>query len=51
MNLEQQQWWSQFLTDEKGIILDVRTEEEYNRGKIANAMNQNKYAGYILKTR
>ncbi|VXB89479.1 Rhodanese [Flavobacterium sp. 9AF] len=45
MNLEQQQWWSQFLTDEKGIILDVRTEDEFNRGKIPNAMNIDIFKG------
>ncbi len=45
MNLEQQQWWSQFLTDEKGMILDVRTEDEFNRGKIPNAINIDIFKG------
>ena len=39
MNLEQKEWWSQFLNDEHGIIIDVRTEDEYNGGHIENALN------------
>ena len=35
MNLEQKEWWSQFLNDEHGIIIDVRTEDEYESGKNA----------------
>ncbi|NHN24350.1 rhodanese-like domain-containing protein [Flavobacterium jejuense] len=45
MNLEQQQWWSQFLTDEKGVILDVRTEDEFNNGKIPDALNIDIFKG------
>jgi len=39
MNLEQKEWWSQFLENENAIILDVRTEDEVNRGKIPGAIN------------
>lgn len=45
MNLEQQQWWSQFLTDEKGVLLDVRTEDEVNRSKIPGSINIDIYQG------
>lgn len=45
MNLTQQQWWSQFLTDEKGVILDVRTEDEVNAGKIPGSINIDIYKG------
>jgi rhodanese-related sulfurtransferase len=45
MNLEKQEWWSQFLTDEKGIIIDVRTEDEVRNGKIPGALNFDIYKG------
>ena len=45
MNLEQKEWWSQFLNDEYGIIIDVRTEEEYESGKIPGALNIDIYKG------
>ncbi|KIX22754.1 rhodanese [Flavobacterium sp. 316] len=45
MNLDQQQWWNQFLTDEKGIIVDVRTEEEVNRGRIPGSINIDIFKG------
>lgn len=45
MNLTQQQWWSQFLSDEKGVILDVRTEDEVSKGKIPGAINIDIYTG------
>lgn len=39
MNLTQEDWVSQFETDENAVILDVRTEAEFNEGIIANAIN------------
>lgn len=45
MNLEQQEWWSNFLNDEKGVLLDVRTAEEYATIKIPNALNIDIYRG------
>lgn len=45
MNLDQEKWWSQFLNDEKGIIIDVRTEDEFNNGKISGALNFDIYKG------
>jgi rhodanese-related sulfurtransferase len=45
MNLEQKEWWSQFLNDEHGIIIDVRTEDEYESGKIPGSLNIDIYKG------
>ncbi|HLO73115.1 MAG TPA: rhodanese-like domain-containing protein [Flavobacterium sp.] len=45
MNLEQKEWWSQFLADENGVLIDVRTEDEYNDGSIPNAINIDIYKG------
>lgn len=39
MNLTQEDWVSQFEADESAVILDVRTEDEFNEGFIANAIN------------
>ena len=39
MNLSQEDWISQFEADENAVILDVRTEAEYNDGIILNAIN------------
>jgi rhodanese-related sulfurtransferase len=39
MNLTQEDWVSQFEADENTVILDVRTEDEFNEGFIANAIN------------
>lgn len=39
MDLSQQEWISQFEADENAVILDVRTEDEYNNGIILNALN------------
>ena len=39
MNLKQEDWVSQFEADENAVILDVRTEDEFNEGFIANAIN------------
>jgi rhodanese-related sulfurtransferase len=45
MNLEQKEWWMQFSNNENAIILDVRTEDEVNRGKIPGAINIDIYKG------
>ena len=45
MILEQKEWWSQFLNDEYGIIIDVRTEDEFESGKIPGALNIDIYKG------
>ena len=45
MNLDQKEWWSQFLNDEHGIIIDERTEDEYESGKIPSALNIDIYKG------
>lgn len=39
MNLTQEDWVSQYETDENAVILDVRTEDECNQGIIENAIN------------
>lgn len=39
MNLSQEEWVSQYEADENAVLLDVRTEDEYNDGIIANAIN------------
>lgn len=39
MNLTQEDWVLQFEADENAVILDVRTEDEFNEGFIANAIN------------
>jgi rhodanese-related sulfurtransferase len=39
MDLTQEEWVSQLEADENTVILDVRTEDEYNDGIIANAIN------------
>ena len=38
-NLDQNTWWGQFSQDENGVILDVRTEDEFNGGHIPGALN------------
>lgn len=39
MNLTQEDWISQLKADTNAVVLDVRTEEEYNDGIIATAIN------------
>jgi len=39
MDLMQEYWVSQLEADENSVILDVRTEDEYNNGIISNAIN------------
>ena len=38
MDISQEQWWQGAQEDENAVILDVRTEEEYNEGHIPNAI-------------
>ncbi len=44
-NLDQKSWWNQFLSDENGVIIDVRTEDEFNNGSIPEAINIDIYRG------
>ena len=44
-NLDQNTWWSQFLQDANGVIVDVRTEDEFNDGFIPGAINIDIYKG------
>lgn len=39
MNLTQEDWVSQLNADPNAVILDVRTEDEFNEGIIPNAIN------------
>lgn len=45
MNLTQEDWWTKLQADENAVILDVRTEEEWNDGIIPNAINIDIYKG------
>lgn len=45
MNLNQQDWVSQLEADNNAVILDVRTEDEWNDGYIPNAVNIDIYKG------
>ncbi|UQD56618.1 rhodanese-like domain-containing protein [Flavobacterium sp. K5-23] len=45
MNLTQEEWIARFEEDDDSLILDVRTEDEYNDGIIANAKNIDFYKG------
>lgn len=45
MNLSQEDWVSQLEADNNAVILDVRTEDEWNEGIIANAINIDIYKG------
>lgn len=45
MNLSQEQWVSQLEADTNAVILDVRTEDEWNEGIIPNAINIDIYKG------
>ncbi|MBK0369884.1 rhodanese-like domain-containing protein [Flavobacterium agrisoli] len=39
MNLSQEDWVAQLAADENAVVLDVRTEDEFNDGYIENAIN------------
>ena len=45
MNISQQEWWEQAQADSNAVILDVRTEDEWNRGIIPGATNIDIYKG------
>jgi len=45
MNLQQEDWISQLNGDPNAVILDVRTEDEWNDGIIPNAINIDIYKG------
>lgn len=45
MNLTQEDWWSKLQEDNDAVILDVRTEDEWNDGIIPNAINIDIYKG------
>jgi rhodanese-related sulfurtransferase len=48
MNLTQEDWVSQLEADANAVILDVRTEDEYNDGIISNAINIDIHKGSVL---
>jgi rhodanese-related sulfurtransferase len=45
MNLEQEVWRDQLNNDANAVILDVRTEDEFNEGIIPGAINIDIYKG------
>ncbi len=45
MNISQEEWWEGAQQDENAVILDVRTQDEYNRGIIPGAVNLDIYMG------
>ena len=45
MNLRQEDWVAQYEADTNAVILDVRTEDEWNDGFIPNAINIDIYKG------
>jgi rhodanese-related sulfurtransferase len=45
MNLTQEDWWTKLQADDNAVILDVRTEDEWNDGIIPNAINIDIYKG------
>ena len=45
MNLRQEDWVEQLEADTNAVILDVRTEDEWNEGFIENAINIDIYKG------
>ncbi|MGJ8592788.1 MAG: rhodanese-like domain-containing protein [Aquaticitalea sp.] len=44
-DLSQQDWTEQLEKDDNAVILDVRTQEEVNEGKIPNALHIDIYKG------
>ena len=44
-NLTQQQWTELLVGDKNAVILDVRSSEEFNSGKIPNSINIDIYKG------
>ena len=45
MNLTQEEWWGKAQEDSNAVILDVRTDDEWNRGIIPGAINIDIYKG------
>ncbi len=45
MDLTQEEWVSQYETEENAVILDVRTDDEYNDGIIFNAIHLDIHQG------
>jgi rhodanese-related sulfurtransferase len=45
MNLEQEVWSHQLKNDPNAVILDVRTQDEFNEGLIPGAINIDIYQG------
>lgn len=45
MDLTQEEWVSQYESDINGVILDVRTDDEYNDGIIFNAIHLDIHKG------
>ncbi|RTY91805.1 rhodanese-like domain-containing protein [Flavobacterium sp. GT3R68] len=45
MNLRQEDWIAQLEQDVNAVILDVRTEDEFNDGMIPHAINIDIYKG------
>lgn len=50
MNLTQEEWVAQLEADTNAVILDVRTEDEYNDGIIASAINIDIHQGQTFIT-
>jgi rhodanese-related sulfurtransferase len=50
MNLTQEDWISKFEADENAVILDVRTEDEFSEGFIAEATNIDIHRGQDFVT-
>ena len=43
MNLNQEKWLSSINSSENSLIIDVRTQDEFNDGHIENSLNFNIY--------
>jgi rhodanese-related sulfurtransferase len=48
MNLTQEDWVSQLKADPNAVLLDVRTEAEFNEGIIPNAINIDINSGQLF---
>ncbi|WP_338409665.1 rhodanese-like domain-containing protein, partial [uncultured Flavobacterium sp.] len=45
MDLDKKKWWINFLADENASVIDVRTDDEFEAGKIPGAINLDIYKG------